>query len=205
MLYELWARVQGEIIDEHNERIDPAFAASQVPRSHLGAIDQLAAQTNALAEAGGPGTIGIESEQVELGLSLAFGAFAEDRKVLAVGVDLAPVLPGDLLQDPELLKVADCLISGGLGHTEGLCGDWWADENPADRVVVQPQRGRCCAPKLMDPSAVAFDHRDITGCRGCAFGYLGDSFQEEPKPCLPLAVISDALEMVVYSLRLRFR
>ena len=54
MLYDLWARVQAAIIDQHNQRLDPAVAAAQVPASHLWAIDLLAAQTNALVATGKP-------------------------------------------------------------------------------------------------------------------------------------------------------
>ena len=51
-LYDLWERVQRSVIDEVNERLDPAVAATRIPQSHLWAIDHLAAQANALTEAG---------------------------------------------------------------------------------------------------------------------------------------------------------
>ncbi len=53
-LYELWERVQRSVIDEFNERLDPAVAAARIPQSHLWAIDHLAAQANALAAGGVP-------------------------------------------------------------------------------------------------------------------------------------------------------
>lgn len=53
-LYELWARAQAEIVAEHNERLDPALAAPQIPASHAWALDHVAEQRPALTEGGVP-------------------------------------------------------------------------------------------------------------------------------------------------------
>ena len=52
VLYDLWARVQAEIIEDFNRRLDPAFAAPKIPASHAWALSHLAEQTAELLQTG---------------------------------------------------------------------------------------------------------------------------------------------------------
>ena len=54
MFYDLWARVQTEIIENFNQRLDPAYAAPKIPASHTWALSHLAEQTADLVQSGVP-------------------------------------------------------------------------------------------------------------------------------------------------------
>jgi hypothetical protein len=96
MLYDLWARVSQEIMDEHNERLDPALAASQVPRSHLWAIDHLATQTGELE------ADGVTGEEIEAAAA-------------SLNVDRGPLVqrmlnrPRQLMADSEMTPIEAAL------------------------------------------------------------------------------------------------
>ena len=51
-LFDLWARVRDQLLEEHNRRLDPAESGPQVPASHQWAIALLAHQARAIQRAG---------------------------------------------------------------------------------------------------------------------------------------------------------
>ena len=110
-LYELWGRVQGDILAEYAERLDPAQAGVRIPASQEWAIELLASSDALLAGRDVPAAVAREAAQA---LSVPRSPLVM-RSLSALRKELAA---GDTTQIAAALGVLEVVADEGLRPPE---------------------------------------------------------------------------------------